>query len=244
VEANHRIVKRVGRGSNRAAPARALAAHHSKGRLQRYARGLLRCFIGVCDPASLPLMLRVRSARGRLTVDLRSTHARDRINKALTRNQQEAREAKKRGEEVPYGPPSASGPLPGMAAPAGVSGGAEIEHNAALSKAKGPQRKRPKGKAGGGRTGIEEDVPDEAAAGGMYAHLAGAADDGAAQAAKADTSKLAPSEEGATEMAGTSTRRPTAESAVEPSQDGSSAAQAQPTKATVEQVESKSCFCC
>ena len=123
----------------------------------------------------------------KLTVDLRATNARDRIQKALNRNQQEAREAKRAGGEVPFGDALASGPVPGVetgfkAAAAGGGGGGggdgggggggEIDHAAALNKAKGPQKKRAKGKRPAGAASSEkaaeaaeaERVAEEAAA--------------------------------------------------------------------------------
>lgn len=47
----------------------------------------------------------------KLAVDLRNTNAKDRVSKALSRNQNEARQAKKAGTEVPCGAPTAEGPV-------------------------------------------------------------------------------------------------------------------------------------
>ena len=118
----------------------------------------------------------------KLTVDLRSTNARDRIAKALDRNQREAREAKKSGGEVPFGPVTATGPLPGMPnqGPAGqASGDAEggatsLDFGVTLGKAKGPQKKRAKGKTGGARPPVEqvaESLTEALPSGGLYADL-------------------------------------------------------------------------
>lgn len=95
----------------------------------------------------------------KLTVDLRSTHARDRIAKALDRNQGEARAARRSGDEVPYGPPTASNTLDGIPGAGGDVELTPLAHDAALNRAKGPQRKkRGKTKAGGARA--DDDVAD------------------------------------------------------------------------------------
>ena len=41
----------------------------------------------------------------KVTIELRSTQAKDRVSKALTRNQTAARQARRNGTEVPFGPP-------------------------------------------------------------------------------------------------------------------------------------------
>ena len=79
----------------------------------------------------------------KLAVDLKSTQAKDRIARVLDRNQQEAREAKKNGGEVPFGPPTSTDAIPTKGGGGGgAAAGPDLDHGAVLAKARGPVKKR------------------------------------------------------------------------------------------------------
>lgn len=96
----------------------------------------------------------------RVTIDLRSTRARDKINKAIDRNQAAARKAGRLGKANPNPPPpprpssqpdAAEAEETAQRAAAEPEVAPELDHSAALQRTARPQRK-PRGGAKGGDT--------------------------------------------------------------------------------------------
>ena len=104
----------------------------------------------------------------RLTIDLRSTRARDKINKAIDRNQAAARKAGRLGKANPNPPPpprpssqpdAAEAEETAQRAAAEPEVAPELDHSAALQRTARPQRKPRSGAKGGDAAAAAVPVP-------------------------------------------------------------------------------------